>query len=115
MLIFGLKVAAIGVGVVFGALVFLIAIINIMAKTIGTSTSEKDSLQAVGVKEETAVQKISVENEDDSEVIAVIAAAIACFSQGTMRVTTIKRIKQECVPYWNFAGRQETMKLRQFN
>lgn len=112
-LIFGLKVSALGMGIVFVVLAFLIGVIKVMAKLTEISDSKKKPNNPGAMKLGTVVQPTSIKVEDDSEVIAVIAAAAACMTQGTMRITTIRRIREEYVSTWSAAGRQETMNLRQ--
>jgi sodium pump decarboxylase gamma subunit len=117
MLGFGISVSLIGMGVVFAALIFLIFVIN--AITAVTRMVEKKPDQVAAPKKpEAAVQQAPVSAaaaapEDESDVLAAIAAAIAYLSQGTMAVKTITRITAAGVPAWSSAGRQETMNLRQ--
>ena len=115
MLGFGLGVAFIGMGVVFGALIFLVFVIN--AITAVSRMFDKKTEAAVkkpeaAVRQSPAVTAAAVQ-EDDNDVLAAVAAAIAYISQGTMAVKTITRINGMPVPVWSSTGRQETMNLRQ--
>lgn len=117
MLGFGLSVALIGMGIVFGALIFLVFVINAIS-AVSKMVEKKPDPVAAPKKPEAAVQQAPVSAaaaapEDESDVLAVIAAAIACLTQGTMAVKTITRITAAGVPAWSSAGRQETMNLRQ--
>lgn len=109
-LIYGLQVSALGLGIVFIALIFLILVIKAMAMLTELYASPKKPDKPV---QEKTVQSVTDSAEDDCEIVAVIAAAVACMTKGTMRITTIRRIREEYVPAWSAAGRQETMNLRQ--
>ncbi len=112
-LFFGLQVSALGIGIVFLALVFLIGIIKVMAMATELFGKKRNSAQAVDAQETVNKQLVTQTEEEDSEVMAVIAAAIACMTQQKMKITTISRIREEQVPNWAAAGRQETIRLRQ--
>lgn len=113
MLIFGLQVALIGMGVVFVALAFLIGVISLMAATTGNKGVKKTP-EPAPVKTQVEQQPAAVAaKEDDSDVLAVLAATIAFLTQGSMRIKTITRISGGHTPSWSLAGRQETMNLRQ--
>ena len=113
-LVFGLQVSILGIGIVFLALVFLIGVIKVMVKATELSEAKKNPDQSVGVQKTLNKQLITPTEEEDSEVMAVIAAAITCMTQGKMRITTISRIREEQVSSWAAAGRQETINLRQY-
>jgi sodium pump decarboxylase gamma subunit len=112
-LIFGLQVAALGIGIVFVALVFLIFVIKGMTKATELSEVKKNTDNSMIIKKEAVPQEAPLIAEDDDEIMAVIAAAVACLTQGKLRIKTIRRVKEENVPVWSAAGRQETMCLRQ--
>lgn len=115
MLIFGLKVAFIGIGIVFCALTFLIFVIyaiSAVAKALEPKvayTNEKKPAAAVAHNPEI----LTAANQDDSELIAVITAAIAAYGQDSLRIRTITRLIGSAAPAWSNAGRVETMNLRQ--
>lgn len=114
-LIFGTQVSLLGVVIVFVALAFLIVLIRVMTKVTNISLAKKDTSEPVVAKEDSTLllQEEILNIQDDSEIIAVIAAAIAYLSQGKMKIKAIKRVKGEHTPTWSYAGRQETMYLRQ--
>ncbi|MGI6144242.1 MAG: OadG family protein [Clostridia bacterium] len=112
--IFGIKVALLGMGIVFVTLVFLIYIIKFMTKVINVSETKKKNIpEPVASKNEMISQEQQMNVADDAEIVAVIAAAVACLTQGKMKIKTIKRVKEEKFSAWSIAGRQETMYLRQ--
>lgn len=108
MLGFGLKVAFIGIAVVFSALVFLIVVINLMSQMLG----EKKRPEPVVVTPVQKAEPVKTEENED-EVVAVIAAAVACLSQGALKIKAITPLSGQNTPAWSMAGRQETMNLRQ--
>lgn len=114
MLVFGLKVALIGIGIVFAALIVLVFVIKGITK--GAARREKNSVTSVkAVKKDERAP--GAENQDkvteDAELMAVIAAAVACLTQGTMQIKAITRRPGVSASAWSYAGRSETMKLRQ--
>lgn len=113
-LVFGLQVTILGMSVVFIALLFLIFIINLMTKGTEFSQAKKKATGTEVLKKEAVVAATSPSEEDEGEVIAVLAAAIACLQPGKkMRLKTIRRLEGETVPVWSAAGHQETMSGRQ--
>ncbi|QNB45970.1 hypothetical protein BR63_06365 [Thermanaerosceptrum fracticalcis] len=113
LLTFGLQVALIGLGIVFVALTFLIGVIKVMAVATGNREVKKTPKVAAPVTKG-ADPAAAVKKEDDSDVIAVIAATVAFLTQGRMSIKTITRVPGGHAPSWSLAGRQETMNLRQF-
>ena len=113
---FGITVAIIGIGVVFSALVFLIFVIkaiSVAARVIDNTLVAKKSEPAVSNVE--VVQPVAVISEDDNEdeILAIISAAIASLTEDRMVVKTISRLSGYQAPAWSYAGRVETMNLRQ--
>lgn len=51
----------------------------------------------------------SIEFTDEDEIIAVIMAAIATYTQGRGRILSIKS-SSSTVPLWSLAGRQNLMR-----
>ena len=51
--------------------------------------------------------------EEDADVVAVIAAAVAALSKQAVVIRVITRIPGMQAPSWSLAGRQDTMSLRQ--
>ncbi len=115
MLSFGLTVAVIGIGVVFLELILLIFIIK--GISLFASTIEKRRNRIDKGKEnhqETTGTTLKIEAcEDNDEIIAVIAAAVASMSHGTAYVKAIRCLPGTNAPAWSYAGRSETMNLRQ--
>lgn len=111
--IFGIEVAVLGMGTVFAALVFLIGIIKVMGMATEKLAEKKQVSESFVAKDNAQEQKITPAAEDNDEILAVISAAIACITQGSGRIVTISRMRDEYVPGWTAAGRQETMRLRQ--
>ena len=121
-LIYGAQVTAIGLVVVFLGLAILIGFITLMAqvfKAIDASKNEKaKALAAAQAAEAAAAAKAAaaqapkaVEPEpvveevtDDAELIAVIAAAIAAFTDSDKQLV-VRRVRR--VSGWNRAGRAE--------
>lgn len=112
-LVFGLQVSALGIGIVFLALVFLIGVIKIMAMATELSVKKESSAGTADLSLTGKKQLDNPTETEDREIIAVIAAAIACMTRQKVRITTIRRIREEQVPNWAAAGRQETISLRQ--
>lgn len=111
--IFGIEVSVLGMGIVFATLVFLIGVIKVMGMATEKLAEKKQASDSVAARDNVQEQKITPTAEDTSEILAVISAAIACMTQGNGRIVTISRVREEFVPGWAAAGRQETMKLRQ--
>lgn len=121
-LIYGAQVTAIGLVVVFLGLAILIGFITLMAqvfKAIDASKNEKaKALAAAQAAEAAAAAKAAaaqapkaVEPEpvveevtDDQELIAVIAAAIAAFTDSDKQLV-VRKVRR--VSGWNRAGRAE--------
>ena len=121
-LIYGAQVTAIGLVVVFLGLAILIGFITLMAqvfKAIDASKNEKaKTLAAAQAAEAAAAAKAAaaqapkaVEPEpvveevtDDAELIAVIAAAIAAFTDSDKQLV-VRKVRR--VSGWNRAGRAE--------
>lgn len=119
-IVYGLQVAAIGLVVVFLGLTILIAFITLMAqvfKAIDRKKAEKaraeaeakaaaaeaaaaKAVEAAPVVEEPAAQDVT----DDGELIAVIAAAIAAFTDSDKQLV-VRKVRR--VSGWNRAGRAE--------
>ena len=120
-IVYGLQVAAIGLVVVFLGLAILICFITLMAqvfKALDAKKAEKaaeakraeeaaraaEAAKAVpapsAAPSEPAVQDVT----DDSELIAVIAAAIAAFTDSDKQLV-VRRVRK--VSGWNRAGRAE--------
>ncbi len=117
-IVYGLQVAAIGLVVVFLGLTILIAFITLMAqvfKAIDAKKAAKAKAEAEA-KAQAAAQAVEAapaviepepvaeEVTDDGELIAVIAAAIAAFTDSDKQLV-VRKVRR--VSGWNRAGRAE--------
>ena len=113
--VYGLQVTAIGLVVVFLGLAILIGFITLMAqvfkaidaKKAAKAAAEKASAaEAVPAPAPVAPQPEPVVEDvtDDKELIAVIAAAIAAFTDSDKQLV-VRRVRR--VSGWNRAGRAE--------
>ena len=118
-IVYGLQVAAIGLVVVFLGLTILIAFITLMAqvfKAIDAKKAAKAKAEAEAKAAEQAARAVEaapavVEPEpvaeevtDDRELIAVIAAAIAAFTDSDKQLV-VRKVRR--VSGWNRASRAE--------
>ncbi len=72
--------------------------------------------KAVTAPEETVTEPASpaADVQDNSELIAIIAAAIAALTGKGVAIKTIKRLAGTNASIWSMAGRQEVMDGRRF-
>ena len=120
-IVYGLQVAAIGLVVVFLGLAILIAFITLMAQVFKAIDGKKADKAAEAKRAEEAARAAeaakaaaapaAVEPEpvaedvtDDSALIAVIAAAIAAFTDSDKQLV-VRKVRR--VSGWNRAGRTE--------
>ena len=120
-IVYGLQVAAIGLVVVFLGLAILIAFITLMAQVFKAIDGKKADKAAEAKRAEEAARAAeaakaaaapaAVEPEpvaedvtDDGALIAVIAAAIAAFTDSDKQLV-VRRVRR--VSGWNRAGRTE--------
>ena len=120
-IVYGLQVAAIGLVVVFLGLAILIAFITLMAQVFKAVEGRKADKAAEAKRAEEAARAAeaakavaapaAVEPEpvvedvtDDSALIAVIAAAIAAFTDSDKQLV-VRKVRR--VSGWNRAGRAE--------
>ena len=120
-IVYGLQVAAIGLVVVFLGLAILIAFITLMAqvfKSIDAKRNARAKAEAEAKAEAAAkaaaaaasaapaaVEEPVVEDvTDDQQLIAVIAAAIAAFTDSDKQLV-VRKVRR--VSGWNRAGRAE--------
>lgn len=113
MLTYGLKVTLLGMGIVFIALYFLMFLIQVQSKFF----TLKSSNQVITINQvDSRVEKpkpIQIKDYDDeNEIAAVIAAAIAACGHQIV-IKNITRIYRNYGSPWAQSGRVETMKLRQ--
>lgn len=113
-----LGLTVLGLAIVFGVLVFIYLVIELMHKAIGEKPKAiANSPEAKPENIENSTTSIPVEEaveenlQDDGELVAVIAAAIATASGTSIENLVVKSIKP--VPQknsaWAAAGRQEQM------
>jgi sodium pump decarboxylase gamma subunit len=115
-LIFGLTVALIGMGVVFVALYGLSLMISFLEYAVKALFSSKQIKKPeAGMKAAPAQVAAAKIEEDDTEIAAVISAAIFAYglaSGSTYRITNIKRAPALYSSPWFAAGRQQLMNER---
>jgi sodium pump decarboxylase gamma subunit len=117
-LLMSLKVLVLGMGTVFIALIALIIVIELVNKVLNISNKLDERLDS-GVIEDrydekmeshTETDKVNLnQDEDDEELIAVIAAAIAASlnrSTHDIIVKSVKRVPSRA-PAWNRVGRNQ--------
>ncbi len=110
-----LYVAILGMGITFLVLIFLQYCIKFMSLLLNAGVQKS----AVGVKEanvslERPVPEDWVQEADEEELVAVIAAAAAAFmgcSTDRIIVRNVRRL-QEGAPNWAKAGLMEQMRMR---
>ena len=115
---YGLSVAAVGILTVFVALIILIGLIKVMELVIGGVTKKKDApTPAPAAPAPAPVIEETAEEEDEGELIAVIAAAVAAAMEAAgaeeptgFVVRSIRRVNN--APAWNRAGREEQVYSR---
>lgn len=113
---YGLSVALVGIGVVFVGLVILIGIIKLMEIALKAMTAKKETAAPAPAPAAAPAPVAEPEPEvDDNELIAVIAAAVACAMEAEGNasgfvVRSIRRINN--APAWNRAGREEQVYSR---
>jgi sodium pump decarboxylase gamma subunit len=129
-LLYGFKVAIIGMTVVFVGLIILIAMIHVISAVLNYALAKKtdaegspsdlspvrdwpsdqDQHEMVAV---IAAAVAAAEDEDGDEIAAVIAAALAALdeNQGSP-IRIMSRTIRENSPVWSMRGRVETMGTR---
>ena len=115
---YGLSVAAVGILTVFIALVILIGLIKVMEIVVGSVTKKKAApAPAPAAPAPAPVIEETAEEEDEGELIAVIAAAVAAAMEAAgaeeptgFVVRSIRRVNN--APAWNRAGREEQVYSR---
>ena len=114
-IVYGLQVAAIGLVVVFLGLAILIGFITLMAQVFKVINGNKEAKAAEAKRAaeaaKAAAAPAAVEPEpvaedvtDDGALIAVIAAAIAAFTDSDKQLV-VRKVRR--VSGWNRAGRAE--------
>ena len=107
---YGGKVAVIGMLIVFAGLILLIVILSLMSqlfKTFDKSGAQKETEQAAApVEAAPVIEEADEEVVDDTELIAVIAAAISAYEQEGKKLI-VRKVRR--VSGWNRAAREEQM------
>ena len=120
-IVYGLQVAAIGLVVVFLGLAILIGFITLMAQVFKAVDGKKAAKAAEAARAAEAAkaaqaakaataapapvaEPVAEEVTDEGELIAVIAAAIAAFSDGNKQLV-VRKVRR--VSGWNRASRAE--------
>ena len=99
-----LKTAIFGMGLVLGTLYILSLILDLM-RVIFAPTQKKNNTAVT--KDQTIKQTQTIHTEDDSELIAVITAAISEYLQtpiSTIKIGAIRKIHEK-TPIWGMASR----------
>lgn len=115
---YGLSVAAVGILTVFVALIILIGLIKVMELVIGGVTKKKAApVPAPAAPAPAPAIEETAEEEDEGELIAVIAAAVVAAMEAAgaeeptgFVVRSIRRVNN--APAWNRAGREEQVYSR---
>lgn len=115
-IIYGLQVAAIGLVVVFLGLTILICAVTILGKLMENAAAKKEAKARAEAEAAAAAapapapvqaaepEPVMEDVTDDSELIAVIAAAIAAFDNSGKSLV-VRRVRR--VTGWNRAARAE--------
>ncbi len=107
-------VFVVGIGIVFIALVIIIALLYLQA-LIFSNTGKKKAPQAVKEAPPAPAPQptVMVEVDDEEEIAAVIAAVVAMLSQseGGLVVRQVRRVGLN-TPAWSGSGRKEYMDTR---
>ena len=116
-IVYGAQVTAIGLVVVFLGLAILIGFITLMAQVFKRIDAQKNAKAAEAARAAEAVKAAEVAKPapapvepvaqdvtDDSELVAVIAAAIAAFTDSDKQLV-VRRVRR--VSGWNRASRAE--------
>jgi sodium pump decarboxylase gamma subunit len=119
-LIYGFKVAVIGMVVVFIGLIILIALIHILSAILKYVTPRKTAADLTStdltsgglVSVRASGQDLNGTAEDENEVVAVITAVLAMLDEEQSSVRPMSRKAGESSPAWSMRGRVENMETR---
>lgn len=116
-LVEGLIVTVLGMLVVFLGLIFLMVIIQVMEKVLYRRSGNKADIKVSKVEPAEETKEVEANNpkqQDDLELVAVIAAAIASSMGIQPDDLVIKNIVRlpETAPVWSVAGRLDQMNRR---
>ncbi|WP_195282580.1 OadG family protein [Harryflintia acetispora] len=114
---YALSVIFTGISIVFLVLIALILVMVVMGKVLGGTGKKKDDAPSAPVKNapaapapKAAPPQMAVQSGTPEEVVSVISAAIAAFTGGKGRITSIRRAKKEAPrgrSAWSMAGLRE--------
>lgn len=109
---FGLTVTLIGIAIVFLGLTILIGLIKLMEKATANlgKGGKKAKKQAEAPAPAPVVEEVPV--ADDSELIAVISAAVAMMMEDGSAFTVRRVRRVQNAPAWQKAGREEQVYSR---
>lgn len=114
-LIFGLKVAVIGMGVTFIGLVILIGLVSVnrfIAESVNKASGNKnkhDDVEKTPEAKPIVVAKPAIEPDNKGNVVAAITGAISVVMQGTpFKVKSVKKVQNtSAVNSWDMVAIQE--------
>lgn len=111
---FGLTVTLIGIAIVFFGLTILIGLIKLMEKATANlgQGGKKAKKQAEAPAPVAAPVAEEVPVTDDSELIAVISAAVAMMMEDGSAFTVRRVRRVQNAPAWHKAGREEQVYSR---
>lgn len=110
---FGLTVTLIGIAIVFLGLTILIGLIKLMEKAtanLGKKAKKQAEAPAPAPVAAPVVEEVPV--ADDSELIAVISAAVAMMMEDGSAFTVRRVRRVQNAPAWQKAGREEQVYSR---
>ena len=113
---FGLLVTVIGIGIVFFGLVVLIGLVKLISAATANLGKKKEPQKVAPAPAPAPIPAPVVEEtaaaDDNSELIAVITAAIAAMLDdgGSFVVRKVRRVST--APAWSKAGREEQIYSR---
>ena len=103
----GLAYTVMGILIVFLILVIIMMVIKAMALFSGEKKPKKEKVQETPVAEAPAVEVVP--ETDDSELVAVITAAIAAMMNESASGFVVRSYKKVPGSAWNKAGRREVL------
>ena len=105
----GLAYTVMGIAIVFMILVIIMLVIKAMALF---SVEKKAEVQSVVTEEAPAPTPVTEEKQDDSELIAVITAAVADAMGRSTSGLVVRSYKNVSGDAWNRAGRLDVLENR---
>ncbi len=111
-IIVGLQVTAIGFGTVFVVLMILMIYIGVQSNILSGGKKTEAAPKATPAPAAAPAPTPAAPKQDDNELVAVIAAAIAASGGSTKAVRSISRINGTAGPSWTVASKNEAMASR---